>query len=58
MRALAESLKKRYGYGSQVPGARHGRHTDLMLAYEEALYVVRTCGSANTHVSSCDRASQ
>ena len=52
---LAASLKSLYGYGSQVPGARHGRYTDPLLEHEDALYVVRACGSAITYLVAGNR---
>lgn len=54
-KALAASLKALYGYGSQVPGARHGRYTDPMLEIEDALYVARTCGAAIALLTAGDR---
>ena len=44
--ALAASIKSMYGYASQVPGARHGRHKEPDLTFAEAKYVVRTVGIA------------
>lgn len=44
--ALSKSLKSMYGYASQVPGARHGRHAEPDLTFAEARLVVRTAGAA------------
>ncbi len=57
-KALAASLKALYGYGSQVPGARHGRYTDPLLAHEDALYVVRVCGCAISYLAAGDRSAR
>jgi len=54
-KALSASLKALYGYGSQVPGARHGRYTDSLVEMEEALFVVRTCGSAIAYLVAMQR---
>jgi hypothetical protein len=54
-KALSASLKALYGYGSQVPGARHGRYTDSLVEMEEALFVVRTCGSAIAYLIAMHR---
>ncbi len=46
MGALAKSLKAMYGYTSQVPGARHGRHSEPDLTFAEAKLVVKSAGIA------------
>lgn len=46
MGALAASLRSMYGYTSQVPGARHGRHEEPDLTLAEAKLVVRLAGIA------------
>lgn len=46
MGALAASLKSMYGYTSQVPGARHGRHEEPDLTFAEAKLVVKSAGLA------------
>jgi hypothetical protein len=43
---LAESMEKLFGYGSAVPGVRHGAHAASNLNEHEATYVVRAAGSA------------
>lgn len=43
---LAASLKALYGWASQVPGARHGRHAEPDLTFADARYAVRTAGLA------------
>lgn len=45
-KAFASSLKSLYGYASQVPGARHGQHTDVTLSFDESLLAVRVSGAA------------
>lgn len=56
--ALGASLKSLYGYGSQVPGARHGRYADPVLAIEEATMVVRMCGAGIAYLAALDRLGQ
>lgn len=46
MGALVASLKSMYGYTSQVPGARHGRHEEPDLTIAEAKLVVKLAGIA------------
>lgn len=46
MGALSASLKSMYGYASQVPGARHGRHKEPDLTFAEAKLVVKLAGIA------------
>lgn len=50
-KALATSLKNLHGYASQLPGARHGRHTDPAAEIHEALYTVRACGAAIAYIA-------
>ena len=38
---MAQSLKSLYGWASQVPGARHGRHSEPDLTFADARYAVR-----------------
>lgn len=44
--ALGASLKALYGYASQLPGARHGRHSEPDVTIADARVVVRMAGSA------------
>lgn len=53
--ALSKSLKSMYGYASQVPGARHGRHAEPDLTFAEARLVVRTTGSAIAYLIETQR---
>ncbi len=43
---LAQSLKSLYGWASQVPGARHGRHSEPDLTVADARFTVRIAGVA------------
>jgi len=53
--ALAASIKSLYGYASQVPGARHGRYEEPVVAIEEATMVVRMCGATIAYLAGMDR---
>lgn len=44
--ALAATLKALYGWASQLPGARHGRHEEPDITYEDAFLAVRLAGAA------------
>lgn len=44
--ALQKSLQQLYGWSSQLPGARHGRHEEPDVTYDEASYAVRAVGAA------------
>lgn len=44
--ALAATLKALYGWASQLPGARHGRHEEPDLTYEDVFLAVRLVGVA------------
>jgi len=44
--ALGATLKALYGWASQLPGARHGRHETPDLTYEDAFLAVRLAGAA------------
>lgn len=48
--ALAATLKALYGWASQVPGARHGRHAEPDLEFEDALLTVRMAGAAIAYI--------
>jgi len=54
MGAMAASLKAMYGYASQLPGARHGRHKEPDLTFEDAKFVVRTTGISMAYLISTD----
>jgi hypothetical protein len=43
--ALGQSLKAMYGWSSQLPGARHGRHQEPDLTYDEAFLTLRMVAS-------------
>jgi hypothetical protein len=44
--ALGATLKALYGWASQLPGARHGRHEEPDLSYDDAFLAVRLAGAA------------
>lgn len=46
MGGMKATLKALYGYASDVPGARHGRHAESGVEFAEARFVVRMVGSA------------
>jgi hypothetical protein len=52
--ALKQSLKQLYGWASQLPGARHGRHAEPDLDIHDALYAVRVVGVTIAYVGSED----
>lgn len=43
---ISESLKKLYGYSTQVPGARKSEYAPPEVEFPEAAFVVRTAGAA------------
>jgi hypothetical protein len=52
--ALAATLKALYGWASQLPGARHGRHEEPDLTYEDAFLAVRLAGVAIVYLITGD----
>lgn len=44
--ALGAALKALYGWASQLPGARHGRHEEPDLTHEDAFLAIRMAGTA------------
>jgi hypothetical protein len=48
--ALAATLKALYGWSNQLPGARHGRHEEPDVTYEDAFLAVRLAGAAIVYI--------
>lgn len=53
---LRAAVEKLYAYSNQLPGGRHGRYAEPLIAYSESVMVVRLAGAIMTFLITIHRA--